>query len=153
VDGNVVGGNVDEADALMFKVPALYEHCRTVFNAMVEEAEFVEPTNNNPERQQVFRQWEGHTTKLVAKCGLSVPYYSRVMRSLQAMDCVRQLRRGGGGSKSIWLLVQEPTLELFGSKVDDPQTGSAKSSREKMQDQSLRALNERLTRVEEALGL
>jgi hypothetical protein len=148
------GRSDDEVRASgLYKVPALYEHCQTVYKAMVEEAEFVAPDNDNTDRQQLFRQWEGHTTKLVAKCGLSVPYYSRVLRALQAMDCVRQLRRGGGGSKSVWLLMQEPTLELFGSKVDDPQVGSAKSSREKMQDQSLAALNIRLTRVEEALGL
>lgn len=71
--------------------------------------------------------WTGFTTHLI--CGelnLSVPYYSQVLKCLKTMGCVRQLRRGGSSTPSQWLLVQEPTEELFempkGGKSTGPQS-------------------------------
>jgi|1185.fasta_scaffold65760_3 hypothetical protein len=87
-------------------LPAIFGHACTVYKEMESEAELT--TEENP---QLI--WEGHLTKLVARLHLSVPYYTSVTRELKRMGCIKQLRRGGGNASSQWLLVTEPTEELF----------------------------------------
>jgi hypothetical protein len=91
----------------MTKVPALYEHCATIYAAMDEEATD-EVVDGVP-----CRIYEGHLTRLFKDKLMSVPYYSHVKTELERMDCIRQLRRGGGAGLSKWLLVRPPTFELF----------------------------------------
>lgn len=83
--------------------PALFRHCCTVYEAM----------NDLAEDGLHGRTYEGFLTHLFNDLDLSVPYYTMVMKKLKAMDCVRQLVRGGGSAPSQWLLLQEPTMELF----------------------------------------
>lgn len=90
----------------MAKIPALFSHCEVVFALMDGQAE-IEPSTNQ-------RIWTGYTTKLIKEdAGYSVPYYSQIMNTLVRMDCVRQLKRGGGGSMSQWLILQRPSEFLF----------------------------------------
>ena len=90
----------------MKELPAVYHHCVTVWKEMDSTAA------DDDEGQRVYT---GHLTKLFRKVGLSVPYYTNVMNHLKRMDCVRQLYRGGGGTPSRWVLLQEPTTILFES--------------------------------------
>jgi hypothetical protein len=100
--------------------------------------------------------YEGSLTKLVASTGLSNPYYTSVMRALKAMDCVRQLRRGGGGHGSQWLIVQPPTPALWRShaepvmKEDSPKEQAA-DQRVKDVWEYIRGLERRVERLE-AIG-
>jgi hypothetical protein len=89
-------------------LPALYGYCCDIYGAMDKESE---ATSDG-------KIYEGSLTKLVANAGLSNPYYSSVMKALKAMDCVRQLRRGGGGHGSQWLIVQPPTPALWKSHAE-----------------------------------
>jgi len=84
-------------------LPAIFEHCRNVYNLMEEEAKLVDNA----------LIWEGHLTKLFARLHLSVPYYTSVTRELKRMDCIRQRRRGGGNAASQWEVVMPPSEELF----------------------------------------
>lgn len=94
----------DEDDGLEdTHTPALLLHAQRVFEAMLAES-------SETSHGTVY---EGFLTKLFETLNLSVPYYSSVTKALKAMDCIRQLHRGGGKSPSRWLLVQEPTNELF----------------------------------------
>jgi hypothetical protein len=94
-------------------MPALYEHCAKVYAAMHQLAGVCY------EQDATEPQWvyEGHLTRLFSDLGLSTPYYTSVRKKLLEMDCIRQLRRGGGNSLSRWLLVQKPTEELFQASV------------------------------------
>jgi hypothetical protein len=91
-------------------LPALYEHCRTVYKLMEEEAKLI-----HPDQGGTTLVWEGHLTKLFQRLHLSVPYYTSVTRELKRMGCVTQKRRGGGNAPSQWIILTEPTEELFRS--------------------------------------
>ena len=121
--------------------PALFEHVSTIYNAMAREVE--EDKDGN-------KVWTGFATHLFKEYDLSVPYYTQVMRMLQAMDCLRQLRRGGGTAPSKWLLNQEPSMELFDAACQIP--GAYRGSKAAQTDQMLRDLSNRLTAVEDRLN-
>ena len=94
--------------------PKLYEHCETVYNAMAEEAEWKELYD----QQRLV--YEGYLTKLFRRIGLSVPQYSHVKKELERMGCIRQLRRGGGSSPSVWVLIEPPSKEKFDNEKVNP---------------------------------
>src|SRR5262245_56841836 len=121
--------------------PALFTHCETVYTAMLAKS-----VTKSAEGVQI-QVYEGAGTKLFAELGLSTPYYSNVMTALKGMDCVRQLRRGGGGAPSQWLLVQPPTKELFAA-LPDP---SEKALADAVQQQQLNDMNRRIQKLEKAV--
>lgn len=88
---------------------ALYFHCLSVYDKMFEYAD--ERTSDEGTKYIVY---EGNLTSLVLKdCNLSTPYYTSVTQALRGMKCIRQLKRGGGTSPSMWEMLQRPTLEGF----------------------------------------
>ena len=93
-------------------LPAVFEHARTVYNLMEEEAKLV-THNVTEDGHEVMLIWEGHLTKLFQRLHLSVPYYTSVTRELKRMGCIAQKRRGGGNAPSQWMILREPTEELF----------------------------------------
>jgi len=119
--------------------PALLRHSRTVYDAMCREAK--------PGLHGLT--YEGFLTHLFQELDLSVPYYTMVMKKLKAMDCVRQLVRGGGSSPSQWLLLQEPSQELYESTP----SVRAQSNDRGMQNQMNQDVNKRLLALEEKVDL
>src|SRR4051794_10906529 len=94
--------------------PVLFLHCRQVYDAMMQQAFKTGggETTDGPEPEMVV--YEGRLVQLITRdLHLSVPYYSHVRTALMRMGCIRQLRRGGGGSPSQWELIHELTEELF----------------------------------------
>ena len=85
----------------------LFEHCNNMYHAMHERATM--------EDDRLV--YEGKTTQLLTSVGISIPYYSHVMKALQRMGCVEQLRRGGGPTPSRWALWKEPSEEDFEAAV------------------------------------
>ena len=127
------------------QMPMLYDHCCTVYQTMLRYAKKDETT---------AIVYEGHLTKLFVALNLSVPYYTSVTRKLKDMGCIRQLRRGGGNAPSRWLLVTEPTEELWGTDIIAVREVAARKAQEAdMLNQQMRDLGRRLTTVEKALGL
>jgi len=126
-------------------VPMLFEQCLEVYETMADQATM------NDDEQLVY---EGFLTRLITQeLHYSNPYYTKVTQRLKAMDCIRQLRRGGsttlrrGGSttRSRWLLIQPPKLKHFtetGVQVSTRPSGWRESI-----EQQLRALNERMQRA------
>lgn len=90
-------------------VPAMFNHCVNVYAEMTKQSEI------EIQREHVdgLRIYTGMGTRLFQQLGLGNPYYTAVMRRLLDMDCIRQITRGGGGQPSKWLLLREPTLELW----------------------------------------
>lgn len=124
--------------------PALYWHCQRVYDAMASQSEpHPQATTLDGEPLQIYR---GFLTKLFNELDISTPYYSHVMKRLKRMDCVRQLKRGGGGSESEWLLVQAPQLDVFNA-VEDGMSVVGQSKQEAMAQQ-IRDLNARLKALE-----
>jgi hypothetical protein len=91
--------------------PRLFDHCQTVFAAMRENSSSVRILDGGSDRHALV--YEGFLTKLFKELDLPTPYYTHVMRRLQAMGCVLQLSRGGGGSPSRWELIVDPELPAF----------------------------------------
>lgn len=129
------------------KTPVLYDHCCTVYKAMLDAAS---PRHADDDPKDVMMVYEGHLTRLFTELRLSVPYYTTVMGALQRMGCVRQLRRGGGNAMSQWELVREPSEEGF--HLTAARQGGKPSKYDGLQQQ-IRDLNSRLLRAEAALGL
>lgn len=125
----------------MSSSPALFSHCVDVYRAMEKDAKTDDAGNLT---------WEGSLTRLLQGLGLSNPYYSTITKAMKAMDCMRQLRRGGGGTGSVWLLLQEPTEELYQQSGHKAATEAPKTTQR--QDQALKdvqhQLNELAKRVE-----
>ncbi len=83
----------------------VYDHCKRVFEEMQSQAR----------KEEDGLIYEGHLTKLFANLQLPTPYYTTVMNHLKSMNCVEQLRRGGGNSPSRWVLIAAPNEEAFKS--------------------------------------
>jgi hypothetical protein len=113
----------------------LLQHCEAVYKKMQETAQ---PATEG----FVFT---GVLTQLFEDVGLGQPYYTAVMRKLKGMDCVRQIRRGGGQQPSKWLLLQPPSQELY--NLPEASTGMPRGKRAVVEQQH-RDLNQRLLRLE-----
>lgn len=82
----------------------LYQHCESAYNKMLETAKRVDGAV----------VWEGALTRLITHdLNLSIPYYTSITRTLRAMGCIRQLKRGGGTAGSQWELINDPSEEKF----------------------------------------
>jgi hypothetical protein len=125
------------------KVPVLYEYCHTVYDAMAEQSEMQVPTIEDEEEALVY---EGFVTHLFKELHFSVPYYTKVMRKLQDMDCIVQVRRGGSTSPSRWILLRAPTYELFQAATESTKKPSRRSRMDTL-EQQIRDMNERLNRA------
>lgn len=123
-------------------MPALYQHCVTVWEGMTERAE---PLEENPD----ILVYEGYTTHLFEELGLSTPYYTKVMNMMKAMDSLRQMSRGGGSAQSQWALIQEPTVELFQEAMrEEGKIVGKKQAKTTMLEQQLGDLRDRVSDLE-----
>lgn len=127
-------------------LPTVFGYSMQVYQAMLEEASMEALGPEYGDEQGLV--YDGFATKLIQNLDLPVPYYTKVFRELKRMDCVRQLRRGGSTTTSRWLLLQEPTPELFREMPEDRTPGAKDSVEQRIND-----LNNRMGRVEEVLGL
>lgn len=57
--------------------------------------------------------FEGMTTQVITACGLSNNYYTPIFRFLKGGNYITQLKRGGGGSMSMWQLNGRPNPDDF----------------------------------------
>jgi hypothetical protein len=126
-------------------MPAVFNHCVEVYSVMEKESE------TDAEGRVV---WTGYTTKLFKRLGLAVPLYTSVTQHLKRMDCIRQLARGGGGSPSAWMLLQEPTTELYDSSPLYKKTTADDILGQQIRDQQkvINELSDRLDIVEAKVG-
>jgi hypothetical protein len=136
----------------MNPLPTLYTHCEEVYKAMAGEAKR-QPLPSSSEEGAALEfgmVWEGYTTKLFQRLRLAVPYFSSVTKALKAMGCIQQLRRGGGGSPSQWLVIQAPTEELWNANDLTEKSKQARNGGDKKQaiTQREKDLNERVTELE-----
>ncbi len=91
--------------------PKLFEHCCVVFEHMRKQAKPQNILDGGTRRHALV--YEGAFTKLFSSLMLPTPYYTKVRGRLMRMGCIRQLARGGGGSKSRWELIKDPDFEDF----------------------------------------
>ena len=139
----IVGEDGELLDALTGPVPALFEQCLDLYEAMSEIAT-IAPIR--PDSDETGLVYEGFLTRLITDdLHLSNPYYTKLTQRLKAMDCIRQLKRGGSTAKSKWLLVQSPTFENF-QNVATKKTTRPAGWRDSV-DQQIRDLSERLSKA------
>jgi hypothetical protein len=149
---------VDQEDATA--PPALYDHCVTVYRAMLGEAKTVVQLSHDTDEEIQLSDdpttgsivvYEGFLTRLVTvKLNLSVPYYTSVRKALINMGCIRQLKRGGGNSPSQWEMIQEPTLEAFNSS--DTKAGKSGADKHSAAQQQIADLSRRLSDLEQQVS-
>lgn len=88
--------------------PALWGHTLRVYEAMAAEAESVQEDG-----KPASLVYEGYITHLFRDCNVPVPMYGDVLRVLKRMECIVQLKRGGGGAKSRWAITGVAELDSF----------------------------------------
>jgi len=88
------------------ELPKVFIHCAKTYEMMLKHK-----SSNTYEGKPVYR---GHLTKdMEEHLGLTTAQYSRVMKMLNDMGCVYQLKRGAGRAPSEWVLANTPTYESF----------------------------------------
>jgi hypothetical protein len=120
-------------------LPTIYEYSVQTYQAMTEQAS--EESLGAAYGDEEGLVYDGFTTKLIRDLGLPTPYYTKVLKELQRMDCIRQLRRGGSTTTSRWLLMQDPTPTLFQKMQSSRKPGG---SRLDVLEQQVRDLRGRL---------
>ena len=118
------------------ELPAIFHHSVEVWNAMQKESA----------ESGDYWEYEGYLTQLFRKHHFPVPYYTSVRQLLLDLDCIRQLRRGGGSAKSKYLLIRPPTPVLYFALKDRPSASAPKPK--DILDQRLNDMNNRLLAVE-----
>lgn len=93
------------------RMPVMFDYCIQVYEAMESEASWDALGTGYGEEEGLV--YDGFLTKLIKDLSLPVPYYTKITQELRRMDCVRQVRRGGSTTTSRWVLLQEPTRELY----------------------------------------
>lgn len=137
---------------VQFELPVSqnFRYCVDTYAKMKATAQTFTSEQAGASMRQLARPmvvWEGFFTKLITEeMGLSVPYYTVVRRELIRMECIRQLRRGGGSSPSQWELLREPTEELWHSAP--PKRMLTNSKQDQTQGQ-VGDLNKRVERLEQ----
>lgn len=126
--------------------PVMFDHCVKVYEKMLETAT---PQNYEEETLMVY---EGFLTRLIADLGMSTPYFSAIRAGLVRMGCMVQIRRGGGGTPSQWLLRHAPSKEQFSNAADMSRTRQ-KQSRLDVVEANQRLISQRLSKLETALGM
>lgn len=97
---------MDEEEAAP-KLPAIYHHLLSVYEAMEREAQITEVDG------QSVLVYDGHPTKLFGMLHIAMPYYGNIMRIMEQLGCATQIRRGGGKGTSQWALWKKPAEETF----------------------------------------
>lgn len=118
-------------------LPALYYHCLNVYLHMMTTAR----------KAEEGYVWEGSLTHVFENLGIGIAQYTPVTGRLKQMDCMRQLRRGGGPQPSIWLLIAEPDVERFKLTTRE-MTVAGQKRRSHSTDQLAQAQRDLLRRVE-----
>lgn len=128
---------------------AIFGHCCTIYNKMLELS--VEESNLEGFTGKVYR---GHLTHLFNEANVSLPYYTTIMNILKKMDCVTQLRRGGGTASSVWAILQPPVVETFNSLVEGKTLkNSAKQPVSQVLQQQIRDLHATVSRLSQEVEL
>jgi hypothetical protein len=119
-------------------VPVLFDHCKSVYDGMLAKAR---PDNDGN------MLYEGHLTHLILdELNFSAPYYTKTLQALKRMGCIRQLRRGGAGTPSLWEVVREPDEDAFRSGVN---RGMTRSQKVNSYEQRLADLSKRVSDLED----
>lgn len=132
------------------RTSALYEHCQTIYQKMSQEAKEEITIEISEGEERTVEVYEGFLTRLFGDVNLSVPYYTQVVRMLKGMNCINQIRRGGGTSPSRWVLLGEPTRDAFVAAQGIPgvyKGGTAAQTRQQISD-----LNNRIIALEDRLA-
>jgi hypothetical protein len=101
--------------------PALYDHALRVYDQMLRESSvekndsIIETSDGMPPEVTIYT---GHLTRLFAALEIANPYYTKIKDALVALNCIVQVRRGGGVATSKWVLLKAPTEELFSEYVE-----------------------------------
>jgi len=130
-------------------MPALWNYVKRVYAAMEDAAEVEQLMEDDEATGLVYT---GHLTGLFQEMNIPNPYYTSVTRALKAMECVLQLRRGGGSATSRWALLGPPKEEIFLSR--DLGTGATVAGHKGkigMLEQRIRDLTKRMLAAEDEI--
>jgi hypothetical protein len=128
--------------------PAMFGHAVRVYDKMAEEA--IMEDVHDIEGQTLV--WQGYTTKLVSELGIPVPYYGKILVSLQTLGCIHQLQRGGGNSPSRWAVFHPPEADKW-IEVQEDLKARPRGNKQDALEQRLDAIEQRLQGIDVAQAL
>jgi len=88
---------------LIAQRPKLYGQCKDTYEGM-------EKASRPSEHGRIYM---GALTGLIGDLGYNSGDYSRITKRLVQMGCITQLKRGAGGTPSVWKLNTEPSYEAY----------------------------------------
>jgi hypothetical protein len=125
---------------------AMFQHVSRAYSIMAAEA---------VELEDGRLIYEGYLTHLVTKqMNLSTPYYTSIKNHLVNMQCIVQLKRGGGTSPSQWELSFAPSIGDFNRVKDASGNTKVKNQQQKTNEsleQKIRNMNERMITLEKQM--
>lgn len=122
-------------------MPVLYEQICALWSAMEDLSE--------ERKEGIF--YEGALTKLFQDLGISPGSYTPITKRMIAMKCADRVRRGGGGSPSLWQLFHEPTIEAFRESMGKGYVTKERARIEVLETQ-IQSLSQRLSTLEHQVG-
>jgi len=129
-------------------IPAPYRHALDLYRLLDAGAE-IQTIEGMPRKI-----WTGHMTKMVTQTlGLSLPYYTKILTLLKAAGSIQQLQRGAVTTPSVWLLLQQPTIELFDAVALQGPLQTTARLRGQVQDQRVKDVNTRVNELEDRVAL
>lgn len=121
--------------------PRAFEHCVDLYNVMMRTAKPVREYD-----RPVFEANMPGGLSTLCNEQVSSGGYSKITNKLIAMGCIEKLRTGAGPVSALWLMLQEPTIELFHVMPDRP--GGQPKTNKAAQAQQIRDLNKRISTLE-----
>lgn len=122
--------------------PKTYEHCLAVYVQMESQAVTIDD-------ELIYT---GFFSSLVQKeLNLPTPYYTKIKNILEDLGCIEQRRRGGGRTRSEWILHYPPDPYLF-DQVQVLDVGRRRRTSQDELDATITGLNTRLVEVERQLS-
>ena len=127
--------------------PALFGHCQRVYREMHARSKRADENEESDGYDVIV--YEGMITKLICSdLNYAMPMYTRILRCMQELGCIRQIRRGGSTTPSLWELIKEPDENAFLALV--PKKRKPVSKVEMLADQ-VNSLTSRVNQMETTL--
>lgn len=133
----------DDIEEIESTNPLLYDRCVTIYNALYEQSQVAHEG----------RVFTGLVSNIFAEHKLSLGYYTPVMQRLRDMGCIEQIRRGGGGKPSVYMIYSAPTIGAYEDSKNRPSKASREEAKTSQLQSTVVLLSQRVGALESQLAI